>query len=284
MECPRGGARSRCIAVCGDELDTRLQDLPQRCGGRVRPAVGSPRGPGDQLAIPIQDERIEIADLRRDGLSLRAIAERLGQAPSTISRELRRNAAGRRYQPFEAHRRATARRARHHRRRIDISEQLSTLVVELLGQRWSPQQISRHLRLRFPNGRSMWLCHESIYQAVYQPNSRFVRPSRLAPHRRSPLRTGRDHRRAHQCQKRRRPRFQQPMLTIHDRHGLSLPSTGRKPGIGKVISLSATIISRRLARWSSARPACCGWCIFPVLILTLCTPHWWRACRICRQR
>jgi IS30 family transposase len=63
----------------------------------------------------------------------------------------------------------------------------------------------------------MWLCHESIYQAVYQPNSRFLRPSRLAPHRRSPLRTGRDHRRAHQRQQRRRPRFQQPMLTIHDR-------------------------------------------------------------------
>jgi IS30 family transposase len=42
----------------------------------------------------------------------------------------------------------------------------------------------------------MRLCHESIYQVVYQPNSRFMRPSRLAPHRRSPLRTGRDHRRA----------------------------------------------------------------------------------------
>jgi IS30 family transposase len=56
-----------------------------------------------------------------------------------------------------------------------------------------------------------------IYQSVYQPNSRFLRPSRLALHRRSPLRTGRDHRRAHQRQQRRRPRFEQPMLTIHDR-------------------------------------------------------------------
>jgi IS30 family transposase len=91
------------------------------------------------------------------------------------------------------------------------------VVAELLLQRWSPQQISRHLRLRFVNDPSMWLCHESIYQAVYQPNSRFRRPSRLAPHRRSPLRTGRDHRRAHQRQQRRRPRFEQPMLTIHDR-------------------------------------------------------------------
>lgn len=165
-----------------------------------------------------QDERIEIADLRRAGLSMRAIAERLGRAPSTISRELRRNARDKReYQPFEAHRRATARRARHHQRRVDTNDQLGAVVAELLGQRWSPQQICRHLRLRFPENRSMWLCHESIYQAVYQPNSRFIRPSRLAPHRRSPLRTGRDHRRAHQRQHRRRPRFQQPMLTIHDR-------------------------------------------------------------------
>jgi transposase, IS30 family len=165
-----------------------------------------------------QDERIEIADLRQSGLSVRAIAGQLGRAPSTISRELRRNAVtGRGYRPFDAHRRATVRRARRHRRRIDINSVLSGVVAELLGQRWSPQQISRHLRLRFVDDPSMWLCHESIYQAVYQPNSRFLRPSRLAPHRRSPLRTGRDHRRAHQHQQRRRPRFEQPMLTIHDR-------------------------------------------------------------------
>jgi transposase, IS30 family len=165
-----------------------------------------------------QDERIEIADLRQSGLSLRAIASQLGRAPSTISRELRRNAvAGRGYRPFDAHQRATVRRARQHRRRVEINDHLGAVVAELLLQRWSPQQISRHLRLRFADDPSMRLCHESIYQAVYQPNSRFMRPSRLAPHRRSPLRTGRDHRRAHQRQQRRRPRFQQPMLTIHDR-------------------------------------------------------------------
>ncbi|ORA20605.1 IS30 family transposase, partial [Mycobacterium aquaticum] len=163
-------------------------------------------------------ERIEIADLRQSGLGVRAIAVRLGRAPSTISRELRRNApAGRRYRPFDAHRRATARRARQRRRRIDTNEQLGGVVAELLGQRWSPQQISRHLRQRFADDPSMRLCHENIYQAVHQPHSRFLRPTRLAPHRRSPLRTGRDHRRAHQRPQRRRPRFQQPMLTIHDR-------------------------------------------------------------------
>lgn len=52
-----------------------------------------------------QDERIEIADLRHAGWSIRGIAGRLGRAPSTISRELRRNTRGSRgYRPFEAHR------------------------------------------------------------------------------------------------------------------------------------------------------------------------------------
>jgi transposase, IS30 family len=165
-----------------------------------------------------QDERIEIADLRHAGLSIRQIASQLGRAASTISRELRRNAtAAGSYRPFEAHRRATARRARRHRRRIETSGELGQVVSELLAQRWSPQQVSRRLRLRFPGEPKMWLCHESIYQAVYQPGSVLLRPSPLAPHRRSPLRSGRDHRRAHQRGEQRRPRFERPMLTIHQR-------------------------------------------------------------------
>ncbi|MEP6697845.1 MAG: IS30 family transposase, partial [Pseudonocardiales bacterium] len=164
-----------------------------------------------------QDERIEIADLRQAGLSVREIALKLGRAPSTISRELRRNASGRGYRPFEAHRMATARRVRDHRRRVETNVELRELIAELLTQRWSPQQISRHLCRLFPEQPTMRLCHESIYQALYQPGSVLLRPSKLAPHRRSPLRTGRDHRRAHQRVQRRRPRFEQPMLTIHRR-------------------------------------------------------------------
>ena len=165
-----------------------------------------------------QEERIEIADLRHAGLSIREVARRLGRAPSTISRELRRNGPARgRYRPFEAHRAATARRTRRHPRRLEVNDELRGLVVEFLAQRWSPQQVSRHLAERFPREPSMRLCHESIYQAVYQPGSGLLRPSPLAPHRRSPLRTGRDHRRAHQRLERRRPRFEQPMLTIHQR-------------------------------------------------------------------
>ena len=164
-----------------------------------------------------QDERIEIADLHTSGLGIRKIAERLGRAPSTVSRELRRNATEKGYRPFEAHKSATARRVRRHQRRVEANPELRWLVGELLMQRWSPQQVSRHLRRRFPGQPGMQLCHESIYQAVYQPGSPLLRPSELAPHRRSPLRSGRDHRRAHQRGERRRPRFEKPMLTIHDR-------------------------------------------------------------------
>ncbi|WP_443717869.1 transposase [Rhodococcus globerulus] len=81
-----------------------------------------------------QDERIEIADLRHAGLSIRAIANRLGRSPSTISRELRRNAVkGNDYRPFEAHLRATARRARQHPRGLAITPELQRVVAELLS-------------------------------------------------------------------------------------------------------------------------------------------------------
>jgi IS30 family transposase len=216
-----------------------------------------------------QDERIEIADLRHAGMSVRQVADQLGRAPSTISRELRRNTSGGRgYRPFEAHRRATARRARRHQRRIETNLELRQLIGELLLQRWSPQQISRHLRRRFPDEPGMWLCHESIYQAVYQPGSALLRGSKLAPHRRSPLRTGRDHRRAHQRVERRRPRFQQPMLTIHQRP--FPPEDRSEAGHWRAISSSARTSSRRSGRWSSAILAWSGCCMFRSATATLC--------------
>ena len=167
--------------------------------GRVRASPGSARGASDQRRFLSQDERIEIADLRHAGLSIRQIARRLGRAPSTISRELRRNAttAG-----AIARSRRTAARPRDGPAVTgdgSTPTQSSRLwSPSCWSQRWSPQQISRHLRRQLPRAAGMWLCHESIYQAVYQPGSALMRPSPLAPQRRSPLRTGRDHRRAQQ--------------------------------------------------------------------------------------
>jgi IS30 family transposase len=94
-----------------------------------------------------QNERIDIADLRRAGLSIRQIAAKIGRAPSTVSRELRRNGA---YRPFEAQRWTVTRRARRHRRRIETNPELCQVIAELLAQRWSPPPIARHLRREFP--------------------------------------------------------------------------------------------------------------------------------------
>ena len=164
-----------------------------------------------------QDERIEIADLHHAGLSIRGIAARIGRAASTVSRELRRNASRGGYRPFDAHRQATARRAREHRRRVETNAQLRGVIADRLAQRWSPQQISRYLRRAFPNDAAMRLCHESIYQALYQPGSTLRTPAKVPSEHRSPLRTGRDHRRAQQRVARRRRRFDQPMRSVHER-------------------------------------------------------------------
>lgn len=101
----------------------------------------------------------------------------------------------------------------------------------------------------------MTLCHETFYKAIYRPGSLFLRPSKLAPQYRSPLRTGRDHRRAHQREDRRRPRFQQPLLTIHDRpfpptdramaghwEGALIVGAGQRSAIGTLVERQTRLV------------------------------------------
>jgi IS30 family transposase len=154
------------------------------------------------------EDRVEIADRLRAGDSIRTIATALGRAPSTISREIRRHGRGDGvYRPFEAHHTAAQKRGRPRTLRVLGNAVLHAQVAELLKQRWSPQQISRELRVRFPEQPDMWLSAESIYRAIYRPNSTLRRPPIVRAPRRSPLRTGRDHRRAQVRAGRRRRRF-----------------------------------------------------------------------------
>jgi IS30 family transposase len=118
------------------------------------------------------DERVEIADRLRAGESIRAIAAALGRAPSTISREIRRHGRGDGvHRPFEAQRVPAKKRCRPRQLRTHTNRALHDQLATLLKQRWSPQQISRELRAKHPNDPGMWLCAESIYRAIYQPNS-----------------------------------------------------------------------------------------------------------------
>jgi transposase, IS30 family len=45
--------------------------------------------------------------------------------------------------------------------------QLAAQVTGWLEEWWSPQQISRRLRIEFPGDPMMWVSHETIYQALY---------------------------------------------------------------------------------------------------------------------
>ena len=124
-------------------------------------------------------ERTMIADLRRAGVGVRDIAEQLGRAASTVSRELGRNADNQgRYLPATAQRLCDQRQSRLSRtRRLARDEQLCGVVAELLGKRWSPEQIAYELPIRFPDQPERQLCTESIYQAIYDPRIALTRPA-----------------------------------------------------------------------------------------------------------
>ena len=148
-------------------------------------------------------EREEISLLHAQQLGVREIARRLERAPSTISRELRRNAATRngklQYRAtvaqWKAERAAqrpkVAKLARNDKLRAYVQERLAGTILDVRGKQlsgpqvpwngrrhgrradrrwgnsWSPEQISRRLPLDFPDDASMRVSHEAIYQALY---------------------------------------------------------------------------------------------------------------------
>ena len=130
-------------------------------------------------------ERMTIADLRREKCTVREIAEEIGRSPSTVSRELRRNTdPSGRYMPRTADRIAAERLPRPRKRRLLADSELHAVVVELLGKRWSPEQIAHELRERFPDEPERYLCAESIYQAIYDPDVPVARPAKRRRRRR----------------------------------------------------------------------------------------------------
>ncbi|WP_433554691.1 IS30 family transposase [Micromonospora zamorensis] len=114
-------------------------------------------------------EREEIGLGRAAKLSVREIARRLGRAASTVSREVGRfERYGQVYRPSEADWAAWLRHRRAKRPgRLAVDGPLRRLVIDLLRQRWSPQQIALRLRRDFPDSPERWVSHETIYQAIY---------------------------------------------------------------------------------------------------------------------
>jgi IS30 family transposase len=168
-------------------------------------------------------EREEIALLRAQGLGVREIACRVGRAPSTISRELRRNAATRSgslaYRASVAQWKAELMARRPKAAKLTVNVELHQYVADRLaglirlndgspvpgpaapqwkgrnrGRRqdrrwamaWSPEQIAHRLPIDFPDDGSMRISHETIYRSLYVQGRGALRRELVAC-----LRTGR---------------------------------------------------------------------------------------------
>jgi transposase, IS30 family len=110
------------------------------------------------------EERYVIAKSRQAGWSVRGIARFLGRAPSSISRELRRNRSrDGAYRPVIAQRQAQNRRHLGHRRwRFTVADWIC--VLERLQAGWSPEQIAGRLAAE---GR-LHISPETIYRFVWR--------------------------------------------------------------------------------------------------------------------
>lgn len=146
----------------------------------------------EQLCL---SERIEIYRLHREGKSLRRIAVALDRSPSTISRELRRNAKPTKawsggYCAERADTLATRRRRWDGRFKLARQPDLRELVRDRLAMGWSPEQIAG--RLALDHGRTV-ISHESIYRFIYHRSAQKDYWHRMLPqakHRRGRLRRG----------------------------------------------------------------------------------------------
>jgi IS30 family transposase len=118
--------------------------------------------------VPLQLEEREIIsrELSRD-TSPREIARQLGRHHSTIYDEINRNGGKLEYRAVDAQRRADANRGRPKERKLETSPQLHDAVNDGLRQDWSPEQISKRLRIDYPDDPQMRISHETIYECIY---------------------------------------------------------------------------------------------------------------------
>ena len=117
-----------------------------------------------------------LADQERESISrglaqhkpIRQIAKELDRFPSTISREVRRNRGKTGYRAFSASRRAKAAASSRKRgkRKIEKQEGLLSYVIEKLQGEWSPEEISKWLKVEYAWDINMQVSHEAIYQYI----------------------------------------------------------------------------------------------------------------------
>lgn len=128
-------------------------------------------------------ERDQIAQLKAEGLSNKAIAEAIGRDPSTISRELRRNS-----QDSGAYRPTYADGSYLYRRQrpalLERDERLRRYVIDRLTEGWTPEQIAGRLKRGIERGLQA-ISFETIYAWIYSKARKAEKLWRYLPRRRA---------------------------------------------------------------------------------------------------
>jgi len=149
------------IAQLFDRNHSSIERILAESGG-IRPA---PRR-RSRLVLTLA-EREEISRAVVAGQSMRSIATSLGRAPSTISREIKRNGGQECYRASHADQAAWDRAHRPKACKLVQNRTLAHSVARKLQWQWSPEQIAGWLKRTYPGDENYQVSHETIYRSLF---------------------------------------------------------------------------------------------------------------------
>ncbi len=149
------------IAQLFDRNHSSIQQILAETGG-IRPAQRR----RSRLALTLA-EREEISRAVVVGQSIRSIARRLGRAPSTIGREIKRNGGQECYRASQADQAAWDRAGRPKSCKLAENRSLAHIVAGKLQWQWSPEQIAGWLKRTYPGDETYQVSHETIYRSLF---------------------------------------------------------------------------------------------------------------------
>lgn len=149
------------IAQLFDRNHSSVQGILAETGG-IRPAQRR----RSRLALTLA-EREEISRAVVAGHAIRSIASLLGRAPSTISREIKRNGGHESYRAAQADRAAWDRAHRPKICKLAENRTLARIVAGRLQLQWSPEQIAGWLKHTYPDDETLQVSHETIYRSLF---------------------------------------------------------------------------------------------------------------------
>src|SRR5437868_1114929 len=149
------------IAQLFDRSHSSVEGILSRTGG-----IPPPERCRSSLALTLA-EREEISRAVVAGFSVRAIASILGRAPSTVSREIKRNGGREGYRAAQADQAAWDRGHRPKRCKLTRNRALERIVAAKLQSLWAPEQIAGWLKHSYPGDEDFQVSHETIYRSLF---------------------------------------------------------------------------------------------------------------------